>query len=49
MAGAIDTHDFYKWAKKEEEKSTIKFLFLSMMITKDRSSSYQKHAMELNL
>ena len=24
----IDAHDFYKWAKKEEENSTIKFLFL---------------------
>ena len=26
----IDAHDFYKWAKKEEENSTIKFLFLSV-------------------
>ena len=28
----IDTnaHDFYNWAKKEEENSTIKFLFLSV-------------------
>ena len=24
----IDAHDFYNWAKKEEENSTIKFLFL---------------------
>ena len=26
----IDAHDFYKWGKKEEENSTIKFLFLSV-------------------
>ena len=26
----IDAHDFYKWAKKEEESITIKFLFLSI-------------------
>ena len=26
----IDAHDYYKWAKKEEEDSTIKFLFLSI-------------------
>ena len=25
----IDAHDFCKWAKKEEENSTIKFFFLS--------------------
>ena len=25
-----DAHDFYKWAKKEKENSTIKFLFLSI-------------------
>ena len=25
----IDAHGYYKWAKKEEENSTIKFLFLS--------------------
>ena len=25
-----DAYDFYKWAKKEEENSTIKFLFLSI-------------------
>ena len=24
-----DAHDFYKWAKKVEENSTIKFFFLS--------------------
>ena len=26
----IDAHDFYNLAKKEEENSTIKFLFLSV-------------------
>ena len=26
----IDAHDFYKWAKKEEENGTVKFLFLSI-------------------
>ena len=26
----IDAHDFYQWAKKEEDNSTIKFLFLSI-------------------
>ena len=26
----IDTHKFYKWAKKEEGTSTIRFLFLSI-------------------
>ena len=26
----IDAHDFYKWAKKKEENSTIKCLFLSI-------------------
>ena len=26
----IDAHDFYNWAKKEEEDGTIKFLFLSV-------------------
>ena len=42
----IDTnaHDFYNWAKKEEENSTIKFYFCQLMIMKDRSPSYQKHA-----
>ena len=25
-----DAHDFYNWAQKEEENSTIKFLFLSV-------------------
>ena len=37
-----DAHDFYKWAKKEEENSTIKFLLLSI-------DDCQKHAVELNL
>ena len=26
----IDAHNFYKWAKNEEENNTIKFLFLSI-------------------
>ena len=45
----IDAHDFNNWAKKEEENSTIKFYFCQFMIMKDRSPSYQKYAMELNM
>ena len=40
----IDAHDFYKWTKKEEENSTIKFLFLSIDDYEDCSPSYHEHA-----
>ena len=43
----IDAHDFHKWAKKEEENSTIKFYFLSMkIIMKDRSSWHRSKNQE---
>ena len=44
----IDTnaHDFYNWAKKEEENSTIKFLFLSVD-DYERSFSFLSEACKL--
>ena len=45
----IDAHDFYKWARKKRKIVQSSFYFCQLMITKDCSPSYQKHAMELNL
>ena len=46
----IDAHDFYKWAKKKRRKIVqSNFYFCQLMIMKDRSTSYHKHAMELHL
>ena len=49
----IDAHDFYNWAKKQNENNTIKFLLLSVdnyeRSLSFLSEAYQKHAMELNV
>ena len=45
----IGAHDFYKRTKKEDENSTIKFLFLSIDDYERRLSFLSEACMELHL